>query len=97
MGPCPGAPSGTILALWNPDASWEGDEALSVYAIHGGITRDGHFVYDHIEVSACVCGRGVGKGLRGLSTLAPRGSQRVSQPYTEGFRTTVSVCTTIMR
>ena len=91
MGPCPGAPSGTILALWNPDASWEGDEALSVYAIHGGITRDGHFVYDHIEVSACVCGRGVGKGLRGLSKLAPRGTECVRFSKKDFARRSVSV------
>eukprot|EP00798_Chlamydomonas_sp_ICE-L_P007148 gene7148-255_t len=50
LGSAPGSLVGPILTVWNPDSSWEGDDALSIYTIHGGLTHEGAFVYDHIEV-----------------------------------------------
>jgi hypothetical protein len=41
--------AGIILAPWNPDQSWERDELVRIYAIHGALEKR-HVVYEHIEV-----------------------------------------------
>jgi hypothetical protein len=41
--------AGIILAPWNPDESWERDELVRIYAIHGALEKR-HVVYEHIEV-----------------------------------------------
>lgn len=41
--------AGVILAPWNPDESWERDELVRIYAIHGALEKR-HVVYEHIEV-----------------------------------------------
>jgi hypothetical protein len=43
------AEAGLILAPWNPDESWEADELVRIYAIHGAMEAR-HVVYEHIEV-----------------------------------------------
>jgi hypothetical protein len=43
------AEAGVILAPWNPDESWEADELVRIYAIHGAMEAR-HVVYEHIEV-----------------------------------------------
>jgi hypothetical protein len=43
------AEAGLILAPWNPDESWEADDLVRIYAIHGAMEAR-HVVYEHIEV-----------------------------------------------
>lgn len=42
-------PPGVILAAWNPDASWEEEQLVRIYAIHGALEQR-HVNYEHIEV-----------------------------------------------
>ena len=43
---------------WVEPSAWEHDDALTVYAIHGGAEQPRVIVYDHIEVRSkdAVCG-----------------------------------------
>lgn len=51
---------GVILAAWNPDASWEEEQLVRIYAIHGALEQR-HVVYEHIEVG-CALARFEGFG-----------------------------------
>ncbi|KAK9806263.1 hypothetical protein WJX72_007766 [[Myrmecia] bisecta] len=45
----PGTEEGAILSTWNPDASWERDALLRVYAVVG-VPTPTHSIYEHVDV-----------------------------------------------
>ena len=51
---------GVVLAAWNPDASWEDEQLVRIYAIHGALeARAVVYVTHDLDSAASFCTRAI--------------------------------------
>jgi hypothetical protein len=78
---------GVILAAWNPDSSWEEEQLVRIYAIHGALEARA-VVYEHIEVGGRGGGLGAGRRAARVGGFVPflAAPQARSLPWHNPYR-----------